>query len=189
MIAKLESTEDSASKADLLEGLEGKIVTMQSMLRQVREDREKGLMMTNSSAAGGGGGENGYGGRGGRGGRFGRGGGQANRGVSSYRGGRGGRGGRGAPFAASYSIDNRPKALVVKNPPESFVNSVEEHFTRFGELTEMKALPGGSHEGIVVEFPNRRIAEVAKSKGSIYEGQLLNIDWYQPSNDQQEQEE
>lgn len=123
MIAKLEGAADSDSKRDMVEDFEGKIVGLQTQLRNVRDQRERAAKPQTGGRGGAGGG---YAGGGRYGARF-----------AGARGGRrgGGRVGGGGFRATNLVLDNRPKALLVVAPPLGFEDRIEAHFSRCVSLS------------------------------------------------------
>lgn len=176
MLSKLTAgSGGSEDKAVLAETVESRLMDLQAQMQATREQRERGDLATESGtsvqSSGPVMGGRGRGGRVARGGRMGRGAGR----FASFGRGRGairGRG-RGAGRAANLSIDNRPKSLLVVNPPGGFVNSAEGHFSRFGEVVRLSE----EAEGVIVEFAARKQAEQAKVQAASYSGQMLTLTW------------
>lgn len=137
---------------DITEDLEGKIVDLQSQLRNVRDQREKGSS-----------------GRppGGQGGRWVRGRGRGGRDAGRGRG-------RGAAGGRNISSDYRPKAILIAQPPQGFADCAEAHFSRFGEV---KSISKNDDDGIMIEFATRKMAEIAKAQGALFEGKVLVSEW------------
>jgi hypothetical protein len=195
IIGKLADVEDSDEKSKMTETLEGKIMSLQFKLREVREKKEATRLaseraagaaaaaapaldpnsaefvpgaepVATSSVA-----------------RFssqrGRG---AARGRGRFAGGRGEGGGRaGGRFgrgSGSMSLDCRPKALLVSNIPDGFTDVADQHFARFGKVVAVEgAGQSDSGAGLRVEFTSRHDAEKALKEGAGYGGSMLTLDW------------
>jgi hypothetical protein len=115
MMSKLEALPASAGedKGKMMETLEGKIMALQMSLRDVRQQRETGVLPRSDPAEE-------VAGRGGRG--FGRGGRFAARGRGR---------GRGRAFVGgNKSLDLRSKVLIVNEAPQELVEGAHQHFSR-----------------------------------------------------------
>jgi hypothetical protein len=168
-------------KNKMMDTIEEKIMSLQSQLQEVRQQRETGNLPTSSQASSQGA-HPGRGGRGGRGREF-RGRGRALRGR-----------GRGR-FLANKSLDLRSKAIILTSPPPGLTQSAHQHFSRsfpsspsaalltlslslrFGHV--LKITPMDNDEGVIVHFASRRDAESAFNRGTNYHGQLMKIDWFE----------
>jgi hypothetical protein len=163
-------------KSKMMDTIEEKIMSLQSQLQEVRQQRETGNLPTNIS----GGSSQALTGRGGRGrGREARGRGRSIRGR-----------GRGR-FLANKSLDLRSKAIILTSPPPGLTQSAHQHFSRspypsspyltsplrFGHV--LKITPMDNDQGVIVHFASRRDAESAFNRGTNYHGQLMKIDWYE----------
>jgi hypothetical protein len=157
-------------KSQMMEKIEEKIMSLQSQLQEVRQQRETGNMPRDSSSA-----SLPLQGRG--------------RGRGRDRGGRGRsiRGGRGrGRIVGNKSLDLRSKVLLVSDPPTGFVQAAHQHFSRFfffcflSQFTlrfgQVLKISPNDH-GIVVQFSTRREAELAFKKGTSHAGQIMKIDW------------
>lgn len=124
MISKISALEDSEKNRSLIEGIESKLLDVQSKLRALHDEKNKTTAASLSSSAPPSvtaqGSSGGFRGRG-RGGRF---------AFDASRGGRGGgraRGNRGG----NMSLDTRPKSLLISNAPEGFDKQAAAHFGRY----------------------------------------------------------
>ncbi|KAG2185106.1 hypothetical protein INT44_001896 [Umbelopsis vinacea] len=93
--------------------------------------------------------------------------------------GRGGWQPRGAPggIQKSYRLDNRTTKLLVKNHPQEDKDKLRQHFEQFGQLEAVSYKD--DVESIIVQFKNRREAEVALARGAnTLQGKPLEMAWY-----------
>lgn len=111
---KLQSAPGGEDKVKMMDTIEEKIMSLQSQLQEVRQQRESGVASTPSTTS-----APIIPGRGRGRGREMRGRGRALRGR-----------GRGR-FVANKSLDLRSKAIILSNPPAGFVQSAHQHFSRF----------------------------------------------------------
>jgi hypothetical protein len=106
MMNKLETVPSGAAddKSRMMETIESKIMSLQSQLREVRQQRETGTMPRDPASGGG---------------RAYRGGGRAVRGR-----------GRGRGRSVNKSADFRSKAIVVSDAPSGLTEAAHQHFSR-----------------------------------------------------------
>ncbi|KAG2174857.1 hypothetical protein INT43_005919 [Umbelopsis isabellina] len=84
---------------------------------------------------------------------------------------------RGGAVQKSYRLDNRTTKLMVKNLPQEEKDKLRQHFEQFGQLESVSYKDDiGS---LVVQFKNRREAEVALARGAnTLQGNALEMAWY-----------
>ncbi|KAH8552775.1 hypothetical protein BGW37DRAFT_271462 [Umbelopsis sp. PMI_123] len=87
---------------------------------------------------------------------------------------------RGGGVQKSYRLDNRTTKLLVKNHPQEDKDKLRQHFEQFGQLEAVSYKD--DVESIVVQFKNRREAEVALARGAnTLQGKPLELAWYNES--------
>jgi len=105
----------------------------------------------------------------------GRGRGRGVRGRGTFRGrGRGG-GGFNKYRVDNTAVDNRPKAIVVRNFDPAEKEELTKHFMEFGDIDRIEEKDS---DKIIFTFKNRMQAEVASNKGTQYKDTTLMLAWY-----------
>ncbi|GAB5589532.1 RNA-binding protein 26 [Umbelopsis nana] len=88
----------------------------------------------------------------------------------------------------SYRLDNRTTKLMIKNHPQEDKDKLRQHFEQFGQLEGVSYKDDA--ESIIVQFKNRREAEVALARGAnTLQGKPLEMAWYnEPTSDNSNRE-
>lgn len=113
---KLQNTQGGEDKIKMIDTIEEKIMSLQSQLQEVRQQRETGNLPSNLTSS------STYQSVGGRG----RGRGREIRGRGRVLRGRG----RGR-FSTNKSFDIRSKAIIVTDPPPGFIQSSHQYFSKY----------------------------------------------------------